>query len=71
MKNIDSFVSNVSQCILQQVNVLILIYLNGTKICMITVSAKCKQGSHRKALKKNQQFSMIFQEKNPKFPCEF
>ena len=25
MKNIDRFVSNVSQCILQQVNVLILI----------------------------------------------
>ena len=35
MKNIDRFVSNVSQCILQQDNVLILI-LNGTKICMIT-----------------------------------
>ena len=35
MKNIDRFLSNVSQCILQQVNVLILI-LNGKKICMIT-----------------------------------
>ena len=35
MKNIGRFVSNVSQCILQQVNVLILI-LNVTKTCMIT-----------------------------------
>ena len=63
MKNIDRFVSNVSQCILQPLNVLILI-LNGTKICMITVSAKCKQVSHRVVLRKNSNdFSMIFLEK--------
>ena len=67
MKNIDRFVSNVSQCILQPLNVLILI-LNGTKICMITVSAKCKQVSHRVVLRKNSNaFSMIFLENSWEF----
>ena len=36
-----------------------------------TVSAKCKQGSHRLTLKNFNDFSMIFREKNLKFPWEF
>ena len=36
-----------------------------------TVSAKYKQGSHRLTLKNFNDFSIIFREKNLKFPWEF